>query len=147
MRVLRSMLAGAAVLSLTACVDVYGSWGSEGLYDARTANGARVPAIVYERLGSGGYTVTLTGGSLRLRGDDTFRLDLDYSEYDGHSTTYYTQGISGEWSNDDGTIWLDYVDPEIGDWVSLAAIRRHDTLELTIPGAQTGASIRVTFER
>ena len=91
--------------------------------------------------------VTLTGGLLRLRDDDTFTLDIDYAEDDGAAHTHYTLGIAGEWSPENDTIWLDYVDPDTGNWTSLGAIRRHGTIEITIPGAVAGTTVRTVFNR
>ena len=137
----------ATALSLTACDDFVGPWGSSGTYDLLSANGEPVPAVLYSRGGANRYSVTLTGGELRLRDDDTFTLDLDYVEDDAGVQTRYTQGIAGEWSTENDTIWLDYVNPDTGDWTSLGATRRHGTLELTIPGAVAGTTVRTVFAR
>ncbi len=146
-RALPAMALLAVTVSTSGCIAVFDSWDPRGLYDLRSANGDYVPAVVFSRNGSGGYTVTLLRGDLRLRGDHTFRMELDYIDEDATSETRYTQGISGEWSDDNDTIWLDYVDPESGDWASLAAFKRHNELEVNIPGAVSGASVRALFER
>lgn len=146
MRAVRLLAMGAVAISVAACSD-FGPWGSEGLYDLRTANGQRVPAVVFDRSGSNQLTVTMVGGELFLRSDDTFRLDIDYEEWDGRALTRYTQGITGTWEWDGDEIFLDFVDPYTGEWDYLAATHRHDDIEISIPGALPGTSIRVLFRR
>jgi hypothetical protein len=133
-------------MSLAACDDGFGPWGSEGFYVARSANGDRVPAVLFEQSGSDPYSVSLLGGELHLRGDDTFRMELDYFERDGDAETFYSQGISGEWYWEGDGITLDYFDPDVEDWRVLRAHRRHDTMEVTIAGV-AGQSVRVVFVR
>jgi hypothetical protein len=148
MRAVRIVSMGAMAISLAACSDdVFGPWGSEGFYDLRTANGVRVPAVVFDRSGNNELTVTMVGGELVLRGDDSFRLDIDYEEWDGRTETRYTQGIAGTWEWEGDEIFLDYRDPFTGNWEYLAATKRHDDVELLIPGAVAGSSIRVVFRR
>jgi hypothetical protein len=132
---------------MAACSDVFGPQGSEGLYGLRTANGQRVPAVVFARSGNNQLTVTLVGGELFLRRDHSFRLDMTYEEWDGRSETRYTQGISGTWEWSGGEIFLDYLDPESGRWDYLAATQRRNDMEISIPGAVVGSSIRVVFRR
>lgn len=144
---MRAMAVLMTALSLTACDDFVGPWGLSGTYDLQSANGDPVPSVVYSRGGTNPLVVTLTGGLLRLRDDDTFTLDIDYAEDDGAAHTHYTQGIAGEWSPENDTIWLDYVDPDTGNWTSLGAIRRHGTIEITIPGAVAGTTVRTVFNR
>jgi hypothetical protein len=148
MRAMRAVLMMAAVVIPAACTVSIEPFGPSGTYELRTANGQRVPAVVFSRTGADGYTVTLLGGEVRLRGDNTFRMDLDYVDVDARTETRYTQGVNGDWSTDrDGTIWLDFVDPDTGDWTSLAAFRSSDNLEITIPGATVGSTVRTTFQR
>jgi hypothetical protein len=147
MRAARLLAMGAVAISMAACSDVFGPWGSEGLYDLRTANGQRVPAVVFNRSGSSQLTVTMVGGELFLRGDDSFRLDIEYEEWDGRTETRYTQGITGTWQWDGDEIFLDYFNPDTGEWDYLAATHRHSDVELVIPGAVVGSTIRVVFRR
>jgi hypothetical protein len=147
MRAARLLAMGAVAISMAACSDVFGPWGSEGLYDLRTANGQRVPAVVFARSGNSQLTVTLVGGELFLRRDNSFRLDMTYEEWDGRAETRYTQGISGTWEWNGDEIFLDYLDPETGEWDYLAATHRHNDVEISIPGAVVGSSIRVVFRR
>ena len=146
MRAVRLLAMGAVAMSVAACSD-FGPWGSEGLYDLRTANGQRVPAVVFDRSGSNMLTVTMVGGELFLRRDDSFRLDIEYEEWDGRTQTRYTQGITGTWSWDGDEIFLDYLDPSTGRWDYLAATHRGNDVEISIPGALPGTSIRVVFRR
>lgn len=146
MRTLRAFAIAAAMLSLAACDDGFGPWGSEGYYFARQANGDRLPAVLYEESGPVPYSVSLTGGELRIRGDDTFRMEIDYHERDGTTNTYYTQGIAGNWTWDGDGIRLDYIDPATDNWRSLRANRRYDQMEVTIAGV-AGQTVRVVFEK
>ena len=146
MRAVRLLAMGAVAISVAACSD-FGPWGSEGLYDLRTANGQSVPAVVFDRSGNNQLTVTMVGGELFLRSDDSFRLDIDYEEWDGRTRTTYTQGITGTWEWDNGEIFLNYLDPFTGDWEYLAATHRHNDVEISIPGAVAGSSIRVLFRK
>jgi len=142
------MLATAAVLlAPAACVGIFDVWGPSGTYDLSSANGQRVPAVVFSQSGTSPLTITLLGGQVRLRDDHSFRMDVDYLEFDGHQETRYTQGISGHWSEDRETVWLDYFDPDTGDRSSLAANEYHDQLEMTIAGATDGTTIRIVFVR
>jgi hypothetical protein len=145
MRFMRAMAVAAIALSLSACIEFIGPWGISGRYDLYAANGASVPAVVYSRNGAHPFVITLTGGELRLRDDESFTLDLDYVENDGGAETRYTQGIAGQWSSENDTVWLDYVDPTTGERTSLGAFWHHSTLEVTIPGAVQGATVRVAF--
>jgi hypothetical protein len=147
MRALRLLLVGATVAGSSGCSDVFGPWGSEGFYDLRSANGDRVPAVVFERYGNDPLVVTMLGGELHLRRDDSFRLDIDYVEHENGTEFRYTQGVSGYWEWDGDAIWLDYIDPQTGEWESLAANRHHDALEIVIPGVLRGTSIRTVFRR
>ena len=146
-RTLRTAVLIAGTMGAGACVEVFDPWGPEGFYGLRYANGERVPAVVYYESGNGPFEITLLGGELRLRADGTFRMDLDYAEWDGRVETRYTQGLTGEWDQEHDTVWLDYIDPETSDWTSLAANRRHETLEFSMPGVISGAPIRVEFLR
>jgi hypothetical protein len=146
MRAVRLLAMGAVAISVAACSD-FGPWSSEGLYDLRTANGQSVPAVVFDRSGNNQLTVTMVGGELFLRSDDSFRLDIDYREWDGRTETRYTQGITGTWEWDGGEIFLNYLDPYTGDWDYLAATHRHNDVEISIPGAVAGSSIRVLFRK
>lgn len=146
MRYVRALTIAAASLSLAACDDGFGPWGSEGYYFARQANGARLPAVLYSESGPTPYSVTLLGGELRIRGDDTFRMELDYFERDGGTEIRYSQGINGSWYWDGDGIRLDYIDPELDEWRSLRANRRYDQMEVTIAGV-AGQSVRVVFEK
>ena len=94
---MRAMAVLMTALSLTACDDFVGPWGLSGTYDLQSANGDPVPSVVYSRGGTNPLVVTLTGGLLRLRDDDTFTLDIDYAEDDGAAHTHYTQGIAPRW--------------------------------------------------
>lgn len=147
MRAVRMLAIGAVAISLSACSDAFGPWGSEGLYDLRTANGQRVPAVIFERSGNNQLSVRMVGGELLLRRDNSFRLDITYEEWDGRTETRYTQGVSGTWEWSGDEIFLDYLDPTTGEWEYLAATHRHNDLELLIPGAVVGTSIRVVFRR
>jgi hypothetical protein len=146
MRAVRLLAMGAVAISVAACSD-FGPWGSDGLYDLRTANGQRVPAVVFDRSGNNQLTVTLVGGELFLRSDHSFRLDIEYEEWDGRTETRYTQGIAGTWEWEGDEIFLDFRDPSTGEWDFLAATHRHNDIELAIPGAVAGSSIRVVFRR
>jgi hypothetical protein len=143
---MRALIAGAAVMSLAACDDGFGPYGSEGLYGAHSANGDRLPAVLYEESGPVPYSITLIGGELRLRSDDTFRMELDYFEVDGNTHRSYSQGIAGEWYWDGDGMRLDYIDPEFDEWRSLRAHRRYDQVEVTIAGVD-GQTVRVVFSR
>ena len=44
-------------------------------------------------------------------------------------------------------IFLNYLDPFTGDWEYLAATHRHNDVEISIPGAVAGSSIRVLFRK
>src|SRR4029079_1061324 len=127
------------------CVGVFDFGGPQGTYDLTSANGQRVPAVVYSESGTSPFTITLLGGQVRLRDDHSFRMDLDYLEFDGHTETRYTQGISGHWSEDRESVWLDYFDPDSGDRASLAADEYHGDLELTIAGSTDASTIRIVF--
>ena len=147
MRALRTMLAVTSLLAAGGCVDVYGPWGTSGTYHVLAANGQGIPAVLLTRVGEDGYTVRLTGGELRLRGDESFRLDLDIVESDRVSDTFYTQGLSGVWDRYGDVIRLEYTDPETGAWLSVAAYRGDGQLEVTLPGLVYGINVRLVLER
>jgi hypothetical protein len=146
MRSLRSMLILAATLSLAACVEIFGP-DAVGVYGLTTANETSVPSVVFSKTGTNGFDVSLVSGILRLRHDDTFTLQLDYVERDAQSNTYYSQSVSGDWSENDNFVRLEYVDPATGDWHSLGGFERYRGLELTLPVSNYGVNVRTVFER
>jgi hypothetical protein len=147
MRLIRVTAMSAVLLSATACVDVYAPWGTSGTYELYSANGRPVPAVIYARGGTRPWTLSLIGGEMRLRGDHTFRLDLTYRDRDGSIETVYTQGLSGTWEREDDTVWLDFQEPETGEWVSVAVNRRRSELEFNVRGAVPGSTVRILFVR
>lgn len=146
MRTMRAMMV-AATVSLAACSDVFGPWDLTGVYSLTTVNEHGVPAVVFSRVGSDAFDVSLLSGVLRLRDDDTFTLQLDYVERDSHSDIFYSESFSGEWSTDDDFVRLEFVDPETGDWRSFGGFRRARGVEVTLPVADYGVHVRTVFER
>ncbi len=135
------------LVGLTACDDLLGPWGTEGTYRADEVNGRVVPAVVFQRIGSSAFAVSVVGGELRLRGDGTFRLDLEYSEVEPTAEIRYGVALAGRWTRDDDAVLLQYTDPDTGRWRTLAATRRRGTVEVTLPAAGVGVSMRVLFAR
>jgi len=134
-------------MGLAACDDLLGPWGTEGTYRADEVNGRAVPAVVFQRIGSTAFAVSVVGGELRLRGDGTFRLDIDYLETEPTAEVRYGVALAGRWSRDAGGVLLEYTDPTTGRWRSVAATQRRGTLEVTLPAAGVGVSMRVLFAR
>ncbi len=135
------------VVGLTACSDLLSPWGTEGTYRADEVNGRTVPAVIFERIGSSAFAVRVEAGELRLRGDGSFRLDLAYAEIEPTAEVRYEVATTGRWARDDRGVVLEYTDPTTGRWRSIAATSRRGTLELTLPAAGVGVSMRVLFAR
>lgn len=146
MRTMRAIALGAAVMSLTACYDVFGP-DAIGVYTLTSANEHGVPTVVFSRSGTGAFDVSLVGGTLRLRHDGTFTLQLNYVERDATSDTFYSQGFSGDWHQDDDFVGLQYIDPTSGEWQSLGAFQRYRAVEVTLPVSDYGVNVRTVFER
>jgi hypothetical protein len=143
---MRAIALGAAMMSLGACYDIFGPEAT-GVYSLTTANDRGVPAIVFSRSGTGAFDVSLVGGTLRLRHDGTFSLQLDYFERDAASDTFYSQSFSGDWYQDENFVRMQYVDPDTGDWHSLGGFQRYRGVEVTLPVSNYGVSVRTVFER
>jgi hypothetical protein len=143
---MRAIALGAAMMSLAACYDVFAPEAT-GVYTLTTANDREVPAVVFSRSGTGAFDVSLVGGTLRLRHDDTFSLQLDYVEHDAGSDTFYSQSFSGDWYQDVDFVRLQYVDPDTGDWHSLGGFQRYRGVEVTLPVSNYGVNVRTLFER
>ena len=146
MRTMRAITLGAAMMSLAACYDVFGPEAT-GFYSLTTANDHGVPAVVFSRSGTGAFDVSLVGGTLRLRHDGTFSLQLDYVERDAGSDTFYSQSFSGTWYQDEDFVRLQYVDPDTGDWQSVGGFQRYREVEVTLPVSNYGVNVRTVFER
>lgn len=147
MRTLRMLVATAPLLAAGACYDPFGPWGPTGTYYVESANGQGIPAALVTRVGSGAFTVWLTGGELRLRRDGSFRLELDYVESDDRAEVYYTQGLSGTWEREYDAVHLYYSDPETGHGRVVTAYRHYGELEVTLPGLAYGVSVRLILDR
>ena len=134
------------MISLAACDDIFGPEAA-GVYSLTSANEQYVPAVVFSKTGSGAFDVSLVGGVMRLRHDETFTLQLDYLERDARSDTFYSQSVSGHWSEDNDFVRLEYIDPDTGTWHSLGGFRRYRGVELTLPVSTYGVNVRTVFER
>jgi hypothetical protein len=141
------MLLVLPLLALAACDDGWGVWGVGGTYQLEAVNGRNIPAVVFERVGRDDFQVAVVNGELRLRGDNSFRLDIMYRETEPGTETEYGTSLAGRWERHDDLVVLEYVDPGTGRWWSMAAVPRNGSLEFSLPAAGVGVGMRVLFER
>ena len=133
---------------VTGCgYDVFGP-SYYGSYDLRWVNGREVPATVYETRGAGtSYRADISYGTLHLRHDGTFSMDVELRETDSRGVHVSTQGYSGTYERDGPDLFLYYIDPFTNRDGTLSGFVRDGYVEVLLAGIVDGQILQCGFER
>jgi len=147
-RAMRVVPLALAVVTLAACYDdPFSPYWDHGTYYLSFANNRPVPAIVSGGSGSGSARLEVSGGTLSLRRDHSYRLLVDIREWTAGGQSYETTKVyAGTYENDGPTLYLNYFDPH--DYYSsvMVANWRGGRLEVVVPNVDGYQDVLCVFD-
>jgi hypothetical protein len=139
----RLLLGGLLAASATACEDPFSPYWDRGTYHLRYANNRHVPAVVSQ--GPGTSYLEVRGGSLTLRRDHSYQLQVNIRERTGGVEYEYSTVFAGPYESEYRTLYLSYEDRR-GNWRNIVANWRDGRVELVVPDIDNGYGVLCWFE-
>ena len=136
------------VPTLTACYDdPFSPYWDRGTYYLTHANNRLVPTTVSGGSSGSASRLEVTGGTLTLRRDHSYQLQVDVREWTAGGQWYETSTVyAGRYENDGRAIYLSYFDAH--DYYSneMVANWRNGRVEVVVPRLDGRQDVLCVFE-
>jgi hypothetical protein len=144
---LRSTLAALVLVSVTACEHApFSPLFDRGTYALVSANGGYVPSTVYHATTAGRFDhIDVTGGSLTLRTDGSYRMLVVTHEDVGGVVADVTHAFAGSYDSEGSILYLTYDLPGAYGGGQMQATWLGGDVEVVVPDVAMGNGVLLRF--